>query len=120
MTVSIELFRNADQVESYAAGFRIFEEGSEGGDRMYGVKEGEVEIFVHGDVVETVRPGGIFGEMSLIDSSRRSATAIARTDCVLVPINTKRFHFLVQQTPMFALQVMKIMADRLRRMDARI
>jgi len=120
MTVSIDLFRNADDVEAYAAGHRIFEEGSEGGGRMYGVKEGEVEILVHGAHVETVWPGGIFGEMSLIDSSRRSATAIARTDCVVVPVNAERFNFLVQQTPMFALQVMKIMIERLRRMDARI
>jgi len=120
MTVSIDLFRNADDVEAYAAGHRIFEEGSEGGDRMYGVKEGEVEIVVHSAVVETVGPGGIFGEMSLIDTSRRSATAIAKTDCVVVPVDAKRFNFLVQQTPMFALQVMRIMAARLRRMDARI
>jgi len=120
MTVSIDLFRNANDVETYAAGHRIFEEGSEGGDRMYGVKEGLVEILVHGAHVEAVGPGGIFGEMSLIDSSRRSATAIAKTDCVVVPVDAKRFNFLVQQTPMFALQVMRIMADRLRRMDARI
>jgi CRP/FNR family transcriptional regulator, cyclic AMP receptor protein len=120
MTVSIDLFRNADDVEVFAAGHRFFEEGGEGGDRMYGVKEGEVEILVHGVHMETVGPGGIFGEMSLIDSSRRSATVIARTDCVVVPVNTERFNFLVQQTPMFALQVMKIMIERLRRMDARI
>ena len=120
MTVSIELFRNASDVETYAAGHRIFEEGSEGGDRMYGVKEGFVEILVHGAHVEAVGPGGIFGEMSLIDTSRRSATAIAKTDCVVVPVDAERFNFLVQQTPMFALQVMRIMADRLRRMDARL
>lgn len=120
MTVSIDLFRNADEVEAYAAGHCIFEQGGEGGDRMYGVKDGEVDIVVRGAVVETVGPGGIFGEMSLIDSSRRSASAIAKTDCVVVPINAKRFNFLVQQTPMFALQVMRIMTERLRRMDARI
>jgi CRP/FNR family cyclic AMP-dependent transcriptional regulator len=120
MTVSIDLFRNADQVEAFAAGRHIFEEGEEGGGRMYGVKAGEVEILVRGAVVEVVGPGGIFGEMSLIDSSRRSATAIAKTDCVVVPVDAKRFNFLVQQTPLFALQVMRIMADRLRRMDARI
>ncbi len=119
MTVSIDLFRNAEEVEEYAAGERIFEEGRPG-DRMYGVKTGEVEIAVRGRPVETVGPGGIFGEMALIDSHPRSATALARTDCVVVPVNAKRFAFLVQQTPMFALQVMRIMAERLRRMDARI
>jgi CRP-like cAMP-binding protein len=34
---------------------------------------------------------------------------------------TKRhFLFLVQETPMFAIQVMKVMADRLRRLDLMI
>ena len=120
MTVSIELFRNADDVEAYETGHRIFEEGGEGGGRMYGVKEGQVEILVHGAHMETVGPGGIFGEMSLIDSGRRSATAIARTDCVVVPVDAERFNLLVQQTPTFALQVMKIMIERLRRMNARV
>jgi CRP/FNR family cyclic AMP-dependent transcriptional regulator len=41
----------------------------------------------------------------------------AATDCQFVPIDAKRFQFLVQQTPHFALQVMKIMADRLREMN---
>jgi CRP-like cAMP-binding protein len=120
MTVSIELFRNADNVEAWKAGHHIFEEGSEGGGWMYGVKEGEVEIVVHGVAVETVGPGGIFGEMSLVDQSTRSASAVAKTDCVVVPVDARRFNFLVQQTPLFALQVMRIMAERLRRMDARI
>ena len=44
----------------------------------------------------------------------RSATAITRTDAELVPIDEKRFLFLVQQTPFFALQVMRVMAERLR------
>jgi CRP-like cAMP-binding protein len=87
---------------------------------MYAVSEGEVDILVHGKVVETVGPGGILGEMALIDTKPRSATAIAQTDCKLVPISEKRFTFLIQQTPHFALQVMRVMAERLRRMDANV
>lgn len=117
MPVTIELFRSADDAESFAAGQTIFEEGSSGG-VMYAVQEGEVDLLVHGKIVETVLPGGIFGEMALLDSLTRSATARAKTNCRLAPVSQKRFTFLVQQTPMFALQVMRIMADRLRRMDA--
>jgi CRP/FNR family cyclic AMP-dependent transcriptional regulator len=115
----IKLFRNADDAEHYASGQQIFVEGDEGR-CMYGVKDGIVEIQVRGEVVEAVGAGGIFGEMSLIDSSRRSGTAIARTDCVVVPVDERRFAFLVQQTPMFALQVMRILAERLRRMNTRL
>jgi CRP-like cAMP-binding protein len=56
----------------------------------------------------------------LLDSVPRSASAVAKTACRLVEINEKRFKFLVQQTPNFALQMMRVIADRLRRMDDRL
>ena len=116
----IDLFRNAEETEAYPAGHVIFREG-EPGHTMYAVQEGEIDLVVHGNVVETVGAGGIFGEMSLLlDGHRRSAAAIAKTDCRLAPVTEKRFNFLVQQTPNFALQVMRIIADRLIRMDARL
>ena len=65
--------------------------------------------------LETVSSDGIFGELSLIDQETRIASAIARTDCTLQVIDKRHFLFLVQETPVFALQVMKVMANRLRR-----
>jgi len=56
--------------------------------------------------------------LALIDHGQRSASAIAKTDCKIVPLDEKRFLYMVQETPNFALQVMQIMAERLRRMDA--
>ena len=56
----------------------------------------------------------IFGEMALIDSEPRSATAVAITDVELVPISEKQFLFLVSQTPYFALRLMRVLAQRLR------
>jgi CRP/FNR family cyclic AMP-dependent transcriptional regulator len=85
---------------------------------MYVVKEGEVEVIVNGKVVDTIGPGGILGEMALIDKQPRSATATAKTDCKLVSVDEQRFQRLVQQTPHFAIQVMRVMAQRLRQMDA--
>ena len=59
--------------------------------------------------------GGVFGEMAIIDQEPRSATAKAKSNCKLALVNQKRFTLLVQQTPFFALQIMHILADRLRR-----
>ncbi len=84
---------------------------------MYVVITGNLEIQVHGHVMETAVPGDIVGEMALIDNGTRSAAAIARTDVTLMPIDQKRFTFLVQETPYFALQVMKVLADRLEKMN---
>jgi len=112
------LTRFASDQRPFSAGQTIFSEG-QAGDVMYIVKEGEVDIVVHGKTVETIRSGDIVGEMALIDRHPRSASAVARTDCQLVPIDEKRFTFLVQQTPYFALEVMRVMARRLRQMDSR-
>jgi CRP-like cAMP-binding protein len=119
MTTTIGLFRNATDFQSFPAGKVIFEEG-DAGNQMFVVKDGEIDIVVHGHVVETIAAGGIFGEMALIEGGVRSARAVARTDCALVPIDERRFSFLIQQTPQFGLQVMKIMAERLRRIDQKL
>jgi CRP/FNR family transcriptional regulator, cyclic AMP receptor protein len=58
--------------------------------------------------------------MALIDQAPRTATAIAKTPCKLAVISEKRFLFMVQTAPHFALQIMKVMADRLRKMNERV
>lgn len=112
----VSVFRFADDFEEFSAGQNIFTAGQPG-DTMYVVKEGEVNVVVNGKVVDTVGPSGILGEMALIDKQPRSATAVAKTDCKLVSVNEQRFQRLVQQTPHFAIQVMRVMAQRLRHMD---
>jgi CRP-like cAMP-binding protein len=112
------LFQHARDLQSFSSGQPIFQVG-EDGSVMYVVKEGQVDIVVGGAVVDTVGPGGIVGEMALIDRGPRSASAIARTDCKLAPVDEARFHFLVQQTPFFAMEVMRIVVDRLRRMNVK-
>lgn len=116
MGITLDLFRNETEYETYAAGQAIFSEG-ESGDAMYVVLEGEVELLIKGAVVETLGPGEPFGEMALIDRSPRVGTVVAKTACKLVPIAEKRFLFMVQMTPYFSLDIMKVMAQRLRKMD---
>ena len=107
------LFKNADNLEHFAAGTTIFHKGDPG-DYMYVVMEGEVDVIADGNYIRTLNPGDIFGEMSLIDDAPRSADTIARTNCVLAPVDERRFLFLVHETPMFALHMLGVMARRLR------
>ena len=109
-----DMFRNQVDCQNFRAGETIFRQG-EPRTFMFVVNEGEVEIRIGNRVVEVVGGGGIFGEMAMIDNSPRTGTAVARSDCKLCPIDEKRFQFLVQQTPYFALEVMRVLADRLRR-----
>lgn len=115
--MSTELFSETEDYVYFKANQQIFKEG-EKGRFMYVILEGEVDVMVNGKRVDTVGAGQVLGEMALIDTRPRSATAIARTDCKVVPVSKTHFIYLVQQRPNFALEVMRMMADRLRRTNA--
>ncbi|HMD02519.1 MAG TPA: cyclic nucleotide-binding domain-containing protein [Candidatus Baltobacteraceae bacterium] len=116
MPTPIDYFQNDPNAEPFKAGQKIFSKGDPG-DHMYVVLAGEVDLKIDDKALETVGPGGLFGEMALIDHRDRSASAIGKNDGTIVPVNQKRFLYLVQNTPFFAVQVMEVMSDRLRRMD---
>ena len=116
---SIHLFRDLPEIIVLTAGDFVFRRG-EPGDRMYLVIEGEIELVVGKQVVETARPGAFIGELALIDESPRSASARARADARVFPIDEHRFQSLVQETPSFALDLMRTLASRLRRTTASI
>jgi CRP-like cAMP-binding protein len=108
------LFRSDEKARDYTAGEIIIETGDID-QEMFVILEGQVDIVADDKVLETVNPGGMFGEMALIDASPRSAGAVARSDCRLVPVDQRRFQYMVQQTPYFSLHVMRVLAERLRR-----
>ena len=96
----------------------IMKEG-EPGVFMYVVLSGRVAISIKSKIVEWVGPGGIFGEMALVDQSPRAATAIAETDCDLLSINRGDFLTMVKTNPVFVVSLLKAAADRLRDMTSR-
>ena len=118
MGVRVDMFANEAEPRVCRVGDVIFREYDMGAE-MFVVLEGEVDLSIDSRVIETLGPGEPFGEMSLIDQSPRTATATARTACKLAVIPERRFLFMVAQTPHFALQIMKVMADRLRKMNQR-
>ena len=98
------------------AGAVIFRTGEQA-DGLFVIKSGYVRIQIGNRTMAELTADDIFGEMALIDSEPRSATAIAITDVELVPVSEKQFLFLVSQTPYFALKVMRTLARRLRTMN---
>jgi CRP-like cAMP-binding protein len=94
----------------------IFKAGDSGRE-MFIVRTGSVDLRIGETVLETVAQGGIFGELALVDAAPRSATAIAGPDCTLVLLDAPAFNNLVRRVPNLALEVMKVMARRLRRVN---
>ena len=113
----IKLFQNSRDVDPYAAGETIFEAG-DAARNLFVVIEGEVEISLNGKVLNQLGPGSLVGEMGLIGNHHRTATATARTDCRLAAVDERRFLFLVQETPFFAMHVMRVLADRIQQKEA--
>ena len=112
-----ELFRQQTDTVQLGPGVFLFREGDKR-EKMYVLLEGEIDVRLGDYVVETAREGALIGEMALIDDSPRCANAVAKTACRVVPIDQRRFHFLIQQHPHFATHVMKELAGRLRNMNA--
>jgi CRP-like cAMP-binding protein len=90
MMLTCTVFNNEPDVRPFSAGQMIFEQGQPG-DVMYAVLEGEAEINRQNRVLEMVTPGGVFGEMALIDQHPRSASAIGKKDGRVAAITAKRF-----------------------------
>jgi len=113
------LFKHETETISVAAGDTILKRG-EVYDFMYVLLEGEAEIRLGDVLLSEVGAGALLGELALIDRAPGSADVVARTACRLARIDERRFRFLVQQTPNFALDVMKVIVERLRAMNQRL
>jgi CRP-like cAMP-binding protein len=109
-------FKDEPNTQHFLAGEMIFDKGDYSQNIMYGIIEGEVEIFVEDQKIDHLRAQDILGEMALVDDAPRSGRAVAKTNCQLAVIDKKRFMFMIQNTPFFALEVMEVMANRIRRL----
>ena len=97
----------------FDAGERIFLE-QDSGTAMYVVRSGAVDVITFGKVLERIGPGGVFGEMPLIDDAPRAAAALASVATEVAVIDKPTFLTLIAEEPEFALQIMKLMAERVR------
>ena len=115
----LEMFRYSKKYDTYSPGDTIFKKGSMGG-TMYIILEGEIEIYVDGSVVGKLFEGQVLGEMALVENEPRSATAIAKTESKIVPIDREAFLYIVKEEPFFALFVIKDLSHKIRILNQRI
>jgi CRP/FNR family cyclic AMP-dependent transcriptional regulator len=117
--LDFRIFRDLDIPEmSIAAGQLVLAEGSTGS-AMYIIRDGSVAVRVNGVTVEEIGEGGIFGEMAIIEQSTRSAEILALTDVTVVMLDEKKFLQLVAKVPHFSIMVMRTLARRIRKMNAK-
>jgi CRP/FNR family cyclic AMP-dependent transcriptional regulator len=114
-----------DFIKSYQKTEIIFQEGSVGYE-MYVIVSGKIRIIAHSNskeekLIRVLEPGDFFGEMALVDSSPRSASAISdEENTELIKIDQEKFMYLVSQQPAFALVIMEALCRRIRSLTNRI
>jgi len=115
---TIEIFQSQPELKTVAAGENLYHEG-DAADFMYGIVEGEIDLVHQGRVIETLGAGAVFGIGGILDVGPRRTDAIAQKDCKLAYLHQNHFLFAVQETPMFAIEVMKQYSQRLRQLASR-
>lgn len=106
------------KIRSYRKSEVIFDEGSTGLE-MYIIYSGKVRLSTKEPgrelTLATIGPGEFFGEMAVIDSAFRTATAVADEDNTrLVVLDQKKFREIVCEQPAFAMTIMQHLCRRLR------
>jgi CRP/FNR family cyclic AMP-dependent transcriptional regulator len=109
----LSVFKESEDLLEVPAGTEIMAEGS-AGNRMYIIITGEVAITLKHKNIATIKTGEIVGEMALINSDVRSATATAKTDCTLALIDQSSFKLLLKHVPDFAQHVIRVLTTRLQ------
>ncbi len=104
--------------EDYLQGQIIFDQGDEGG-TMYVVQSGRVELFLTTQdderiELEVINPGGLFGELSLLDNQSRSASARALENTELLVVDRNDLRLLIKDRPDAAIDILSILGQRLR------
>jgi len=105
----------------FSPGQSIFNYGDPG-NALYIIRSGEVEIFIKNDqgekiVLETSKPGAIFGEVSLIDKGPRTAWVTAIGNVELLRLDRAHFEDYLRQYTPAALNLLSVIARRLRKSD---
>jgi len=97
----------------------ILEEGQLG-TRMYVVLQGRVAVSIGGKVVDHIGPGGVLGELALLDQVPRVASAVAEDNVALQPISRNAFIALIKLDPELGAGMLTALAERLRYLTGRL
>ena len=114
--IDMRLFaRKAGTSINFPAGSVVFNKG-DSGSTMYVVQSGVIEMVIGEKVIEVCGANEAIGFMSMIDGAPRSSTARVKEACELSVIDQRKFRFMVDEVPNFALYIMAAMARRIRGM----
>jgi CRP/FNR family transcriptional regulator len=105
--------RNAGSNMTFQPGAILFNEGDTL-KNVYVVQSGAVEIVTHGKVADVCGPGDVLGFISMVDGGASTGTARVKETAELSILDERKFFFMVDEVPNFALYIMRALAHRIR------
>lgn len=104
---------------TFKPGETIILEGTES-DTVYSIVEGHAEVFVKGVKVGEVLEDEIFGALSLLTNSPRTATVVADRRCLVMVVPRHQFDTLIKTHPRICLSLMENMARQIVSLNAQV
>jgi CRP-like cAMP-binding protein len=115
----LNLFGGDEGVVRLAAGEKLFAKG-DSATTMFVVRTGALQVHDGNVVYETIGPGGILGEMAIVDGAPRSAGVRAEHESEVIAVDRARFLRMVERTPFFSIRIMQVLTRRLRNTNERV
>jgi CRP/FNR family transcriptional regulator, cyclic AMP receptor protein len=112
----LERIAKASDEITMTAGSVVVDQGQTGREAFV-VLSGDVTVKRAGRKITTLGPGGVVGELSLLDHGPRTATAICDTDCELLVIDQRHFRAILEDVPVMAIKLLSVLSGRIRDLD---
>jgi len=113
-----KIFERAEETR-FSDGQYVCSEGEES-DFLYYIVSGTLYVYSKGKLISSLSPDDMFmGEMAFLLSNRRSATVVAKGNCVLIRISKQDFVNLIKDNPHYGIFLARLLAQRLARLNAR-
>ena len=107
--------RASDEI-TMTAGSVIVDQGQTGREAFV-ILSGSVTVKRAGRKITTLGPGGVVGELSLLDHGPRTATAVCDTDCDLLVIDQRHFRAILEDVPVMTIKLLSVLSGRIRELD---
>jgi CRP-like cAMP-binding protein len=104
------------EMADYMQGATIVREGAEG-DAFYMIVAGEAKVTRRGRTLARLAPGDHFGEISLIDGGKRTASVVSVTPMTLLVVGRREFTTLLRSDPAIGLGLMRGLARMIRSLE---
>jgi len=115
-TRDLQKIAKAGDEVTLPAGALIVDQGQTGREAFV-VLEGSATVRRNGKKVATLGPGGVIGELSLLDHGPRTASVTCDTSCVLLVLEQRSFVGVLDQVPALAHKMLSHLAGRIRELD---